>query len=978
MKKTAGILLLLATPVFAADLSGYVKMGTSASFGIEGLDMNVNLKDWLKVMKSRSPLSGEEVPSTVKDLVDAGVNVMGMLGKTLPPEPQINKNELAKLIAKGALFDYYLEAQLNAKKINTRFGANIYGKSTRFGEPFTQFITPERGVIYADTKFEKFEMTNRFYFNGHNNDIYGLDRFRYDESAEKQKFQFDAVGKIHPFDLVVKPELEYALELGSSHQYFTIQPQFTYNILDDKKQKLVLTAGYRLSNHEKYRLNQDEFEDDIVKMAPGVDKVEYFKNWEQCAERDIKKGCLDGKEGSIRAIGSPTGSLYGQALIPYVIENVRGLVFKEVLEKLDKKINDPEIKLVDFLKNDENGNRKKVTVDVLKKLLKKENLKEALTEVMTELKESDKLKVMVHDVMSDLGVKDKEISALYVTHLMPKDMKSTMLKLLNAKEGDDLLMLLMSKMVNVINRHEPNPNKITLMDDLNYALPNQEFGWAFKIATNKQLLTDVGDVLSITKDKNIIKLQEIVTGIKEGEEAIDAGAEAVFEKCIADNAPAWASWEKTFPAIWKKWPKGVPPGIEKMCQNHKKVDTGFKKVANGLEKAPELIKTIQPLLKETMREYKPKITKVLKDFDQVLVDLGDINSGTPEEQAEKKKAYDSIMTMKKQLTQLLDLFVCVEDSHGACKPASVSQGFKIFGELSKSVLGSLINNGGIEGAYLGPIKTVVEDLSGRVIDGVGDILNTPEKVRAFDMFAGMHIIGTEYDEHKAAYQQAVLNKMGQFEAGKISHGVLVKFDYAYPKKHIQTGIGLEYSYSKYKHRFETQAYLAYTPSYMDLMAGVDMVYNRITHPVLSYHKVSLKGQVALDFKIRTKNEQWLFKPGVGYMGSFEYLGYVDGGAPIEVYERTPEGHLIKNDGTVVDISTISKYDFNEQDYKKVPSNGQSRFINGEHYIVPRMSTVFMPKDYIILEHRFMMPVKLNGQALDGFMIRNELSLTIKF
>lgn len=142
----------------------------------------------------------------------------------------------------------------------------------------------------------------------------------------------------------LNPVIKARFDIKEYNTYFkidkkTIVLESPYVYVDNNK----ALVGFDLVNKSSHRLNfkiggnfrkidyLDKFNtnNDIGLLAPGYDEVEYYKNWEKADIRDIKKGHLDGKLGSIRAVGLPTGALYGTSLNKALVKS--GLVsFMEV------------------------------------------------------------------------------------------------------------------------------------------------------------------------------------------------------------------------------------------------------------------------------------------------------------------------------------------------------------------------------------------------------------------------------------------------------------------------------------------------------------------------------------------------------------------------------------------------------------------------------------------------------------------------
>lgn len=353
-KKYLIIALILATNSFGLDIEVESRIGGSISTGIEGLDINVDKFKMYNMIKDRKNIFNEDKSTAVDDFVanirkikkqfsNNDSNVGNVDDNQNNNKEDSDKKEKTNKLELPVFWDLTLgDVKINIKDYDAKIGIKLYSNPKNMGT----IDKPTKGRLSLDLDKEYLKMNNNIYFKGYSEKISGLDRFRYDDTIENKKdILFESKGTISPFNMELKPELSYSIDsIGN----LEIKPSIKYSLLNNKNESIDITASYRYTNYEDELLSRDEFKKDLINLAPGVDKVEYFKNWELNDERNIRKGYLNGKKGSIRAIGNPTGILYGENIFKYIINESLDNIKKDLDDRILSLLTKKDINLDDF------------------------------------------------------------------------------------------------------------------------------------------------------------------------------------------------------------------------------------------------------------------------------------------------------------------------------------------------------------------------------------------------------------------------------------------------------------------------------------------------------------------------------------------------------------------------------------------------------------------------------------------------------
>ena len=354
-KKYLIIALILASNSFALDIEVESRIGGSISTGIEGLDINVDKLKMYKMLKDRENIYSEDKSTAVDDFVSNIRKIRKQFSNNNSNNGNADNNqnnqdankEDDKKINKLELpifFDVTLgDVKINIKDYDTKIGVKLYSEPKNMGN----IDKPTKVRISLDVDKDYLKMNNNMYFKGYSEKISGLDKFRYDDTiGNKKDFLFESKGTISPFNMELKPELSYSIDsIGN----LEIKPSIKYSLINNNNNEIMdITTSYRYSNYEDDLLAVDEFKKDLINLSPGVDKVEYFKNWELNEERNIRKGYLNGKKGSIRAIGNPTGILYGENIFKYIINESLVDIKHDLDDRIMSLLTKKDITLDDF------------------------------------------------------------------------------------------------------------------------------------------------------------------------------------------------------------------------------------------------------------------------------------------------------------------------------------------------------------------------------------------------------------------------------------------------------------------------------------------------------------------------------------------------------------------------------------------------------------------------------------------------------
>ena len=264
------------------------------------------------------------------------------------------------------------------------------------------------------------------------------------------------------------------------------------------------------------------------------------------------------------------------------------------------------------------------------------------------------------------------------------------------------------------------------------------------------------------------------------------------------------------------------------------------------------------------------------------------------------------------------------------------------------------------------------------------------------MLLGLNIVKSEHDAIKYDYEKAMLEKLKE-DAYKphdegISHGLNVNLLYANKAMPLYVNTNIDFArYSKLNSKMTRVGLsneISYTPKEYSLSAKTGLLYKDIMLHDLSYSKLNIDTDIVL--KLNFVKSKWLFRPGIRYVGNFEYVNTKNSVVEVEVFKRDKDGNLIDNNGKSVDISKESRYQYDKdlkksryqydkdlkKSFKTEKVKSSSKWLKPTNTIIPTFDVVYSPKENISLEYNLLVPVKFVGENFDGIMIKNGLGLSL--
>ena len=416
--------ILISLLNYSKDIEFKIKLGTELSFGIEGIDIDLDKEKTIRMLLPREDKFKEaktdninEFSKKIKKLLESSKEKpkTQVMAKSNKEENKADKFGLVKEIAKkGIVLDApIIEGEVNIKKINTKIGARIEPSTLRFNDEKYSFNV-QRAYIQTDTDTNIFKMTNTLYIKGYEKERVGFDKLRL-ENKERTKdiTQFNSSGVLMPTSWSIRPRLAYMTALSKKAREIAIATGVETDVIKTANKKLTIGANYHFSNFSDDLLNIDELKKDSKKLSPGYTKVEYFKNWELGKNRSIENGTLTGKRGSIRSVGLPTGTLYGTSVIDYALN----LAYTSLIKELGKKGKEID----NILEKVQKG--KKMTLDDFVKLTSND---EGYAKLANHFKSNESflkfIAPFVDKALYEFKMKtNDEVSSYHVQNFIPKD-----------------------------------------------------------------------------------------------------------------------------------------------------------------------------------------------------------------------------------------------------------------------------------------------------------------------------------------------------------------------------------------------------------------------------------------------------------------------------------------------------------------------------------------------------------------------------
>ena len=893
MKKYIILSMIISSIAASKDIEGRVNIGASASFGIEGLSsINIDKMGTIQMFKTKvdAPTTNnlqnfvdsiEKIDNKEKNNNNSNNNNNNSNNNTTTSQKPNKKVEpkqlLKKLILRGIQLDSTLfDGYIKMNKIGTTLGAQVYGKTSRIGEDINIYKVG-KAKVFLNIDNNKFKSNNTLYITGYDKKNIGLDKYRVEDSAEdKSNMQFDSDGVISPFETKVKPELAYRVSLGKRKE-FLLAPGISTNLVDNDKHRLNLTANYYISNYKADKFDIDEVKYDLQDLAPGKQEIEYFKNWELGKDRDIENGILDGKNGSIRSVGHPTGALYGESVVSYAMNKAYNY-----LNDISKS-NDAVKKLIEIVGRIRNENGKASLKDITD--LASEEMQKELIGLKDKF--PDMYYTFLDDALLELGVTsgNREISSYHLKQYIPLHSLDYILpQQQNIKEAN-------TKDRSVITESE----KSNKFGELEYLFPQENLKGVTSIVENIKFIDSIKDVEGIIKKVNkeidfFVNLSEEINNEKDGlskatkiigkMSEISSNFDSLKDKIISDRQKIETTVDESINMLEKlSKENGENKEVEETIEYLKSRKIALNKSFDLMEKG---------IVKEGMNDLKSTIVDKFNELGK-----------------EAEKTLEEIKNISKEAIDRLKLFWCTISGKGRenCineyenekkirkeeKEKRIAQIEKEKKELQEKIdkrtheyidifdtIGSFKD---VDKNYKQPFNNVVGILGTKIIKDATDIIFAPEKIPNFDMLLGLNIVKSEHDAVKYDYEAKMLKKLNEpkyaVHNGGVGQGLNINLRYDNKVKpiYLNTNVDmLHYSnVNNHMNRVALSNELGYTPNKFDFVAKTDLAYKDIKLNDLAYSKLNADLDLSLKFKLRSRNSKWLLRPGVEYVGNYEYV-----------------------------------------------------------------------------------------------------------
>lgn len=1071
MKKYITIMAIILTSVGFAneEYEGKVKFGFSASYGIEGLDFNINQGHIIKTLLPRKNIYNEEVPkngsifaSKVNDVVNTFKPLFDNDQITIKPgviqvgtgKKQNIMDFAKKTVKRGGLLDVTLfDGEIKAKKIYTTFGAKLYGTTTRIGET-NNLHKVDKAVLYTKTDTDKVQVENDLYIKGYDKENVGLDKFRVEDNRSgKSNMQFESKGKIVPFDYIISPELAYNVTFAKDKKEILFAPGITFDIVKNANERLNVSGVYHFSNYNADKFSIEDLKKDIPKLAPGENKVEYFKNWELAEKRSIENGTLTGRKGSIRAVGLPTGTLYGKPILKYAFDKGYSAMLNELGEEISPKIKN-------LIEKDS------ITINDIKDLSQSDFNK--LVEKFGKLNSVDALlehfSPYIEESFEEIGLKDEEeVSSYYLTNMIPKEfrpfLKYTKIKFntgtkqevvdknskIEIPQFDIPLPVIIPDETKIKTEKKPT---MSIIDDIEFAFPDDNLKDVHLLLDSKKLINSVKNIVTI-KD-NIIPQIEYFKGfgniINSKEKTIDKIIYSFGEiSNLAKNAMEIKKQVFSKKDDINNSLDEVIKVLENISKEEKNIEDQkdskdvqeainyFKERKKALQKLLDIVDNPGILATDGLTILKNKFEELGKKFELFKNNLQEkraereklrtedqlsiaenkrkreckINPNGEACSAFTKQAEKAKKEYKRKIAEIDKKLEKIEEEKNKIENEKLQKQKEIEERISKyqAIVQSVKDFKDIENTYFKQANVILSKPLTKSIHKITDIMLKPETVENFDMFAGIHVLQTEYEHNKKEYTEKSMEKLKDIEhdSNKLAHGFNFNINYQNLKTNICANLNLDSSvYRDNEAKLDKISMLAdfsYEPKYFELDAKFSLLNKNVGFDVkeynVDYDKLSINTDVTTKLKLKTKNNKWIFRPGLRYVGDFEKISLNSGNVSATVYKRM-DGKLIKKAdspitnnkdfdnlkaGDPVDISKFSSYLFKggyDKYFEKESVTKYKKWLKPVNVIMPTMDIVYRPIKNVDLEYNLIVPLKFVRNNFDGVMIKNSLGLTVEF
>ena len=273
--------ILISLLNYSKDIEFKIKLGTELSFGIEGIDIDLDKEKTIRLLLPREDKFKEaktdninEFSKKIKKLLESAKEKpkTQVMSKSNKEENKADKFGLVKeIVKKGIVLDApIIEGEVNIKKINTKIGARIEPSTLRFNDEKYSFNV-QRAYIQTDTDTNIFKMTNTLYIKGYEKERVGFDKLRL-ENKERTKdiTQFNSSGVLMPTSWSIRPRLAYMTALSKKAREIAIATGVETDVIKTANKKLTIGANYHFSNFSDDLLNIDELKKGFKKSYHQV------------------------------------------------------------------------------------------------------------------------------------------------------------------------------------------------------------------------------------------------------------------------------------------------------------------------------------------------------------------------------------------------------------------------------------------------------------------------------------------------------------------------------------------------------------------------------------------------------------------------------------------------------------------------------------------------------------------------------------
>lgn len=228
-----------------------------------------------------------------------------------------------------------LDANIGVEELGLKLNTKIKGKSNRVDERFNFF---DVNTVLVKLNIDNIlgELDLRYDYKANKDGIREVEKYidlDYDENSPTQDKTLKLNANINPLksaDIFIKPKMyiDYS-GVNNELQYLEVTPALSIS----PHKSLDIEFGVVSKNYKtNVRTTKRELFNEVSYLAPGLDEYEYFKEFNQGVERNIKTATITGETGINRLDGLPSGTLYGESLIDFAYNNVKNY-FKEKNKK---------------------------------------------------------------------------------------------------------------------------------------------------------------------------------------------------------------------------------------------------------------------------------------------------------------------------------------------------------------------------------------------------------------------------------------------------------------------------------------------------------------------------------------------------------------------------------------------------------------------------------------------------------------------